>query len=535
MPILNLNGDQAMAYGAITAGVKMVTSYPGSPSSGTVQTLIERADKHDYYVEWSTNEKVAMEMGIGASIAGRRALVCTKSVGLNVMIDPLMALNLTPVHGGLVILLGDDPGCYASQNDQDSRSLAPFLEMPMIEPATPGEGYVMMLEAFEASEKMNTAIFIRETRSFTQQIEAIKVEDKNQDSNLGFTRESHRFVPVPMNVVEKHRELHQRIKKFTKWVNEMPYNRISGSGSKGIIGVGFAYQKLQDVVGVDLTGDFRILKLSALFPLPDQIIIQFLKDCEEVMIIEENEPYVETHIKEIAYDNSCQAKIYGKRSHHISWEGELFRWQIQETLTRFIPDLKPGKEYKPENEFKERPKTKSNCMNCRYDEFLDYLDEVAKSLDQKPIIVGDPGCLVTVSHRIDAKYAMGSAVAVADGIQKAGVDERVIALFGDSSFFHTTLPAICNASVNQSNILIIVLDNKSTLTSGHQPNPGVGQNAKGQVAKVLNMEGIAKACGIENFFSVDLDSTDLEIKKGIETALTCKGLAMLVVHISANP
>lgn len=535
MPIQKLNGDQAMAYGAITAGVKMVTSYPGSPSSGTVQTLIDIAGLHNYYIEWSTNEKVAMEMGIGASIAGRRALVCTKSVGLNAMLDPLMALNLTPVHGGLVVLLGDDPGCYASQNDQDSRLLAPFLEMPMIEPSSSGEGYSMMIEAFKASEKLNTAIFIRETRSFTQQIEAIKVEDKNQDSNLGFTCESHRFVPVPINVVEKHRELHQRIRKFTKWVNDLPYNRISGSGRKGIIGVGFAYQKLLDVIGMNLTSDLRILKLSTLFPLPDQIIIQFLKECEEVLIIEENEPYVETHIKEIAYDNYCSAKIYGKRSNHISREGELFRWQIQEALTHFIDDFKPGKEYKPENEFKERPKTKSNCTNCRYDEFLDYLDEVAKSLDQKPIIVGDPGCLVTVSERIDAKYAMGSAVAVADGIQKAGVDERVVALFGDSSFFHTTLPAICNVAVNQSDVLIIVLDNKSTLTSGHQPNPGVGRNAKGEEAKALSMKRIAKSCGVESFFTVDLNHTDLEIKKCIETALTCKGLAMLVVRIQTNP
>ena len=140
MTITALNGDQAMAYGALCSGVKVVTSYPGSPSLGTVETLIGLAKKHDVYVEWSTNEKVAVEMGIGASMAGRRVLVCVKSVGMNVMIDPLMALNLTPVNGGLVILLGDDPGAYGSQNDQDSRPLAPFLNMPMMEPATPSEG-----------------------------------------------------------------------------------------------------------------------------------------------------------------------------------------------------------------------------------------------------------------------------------------------------------------------------------------------------------------------------------------------------------
>jgi indolepyruvate ferredoxin oxidoreductase alpha subunit len=157
MPLRELNGDQAFAYGALAAGVEMVTSYPGSPSSGTVEFLIPEAKKYNIYLEWSANERVALEMAIGASIAGRRALVCTKSVGMNVMLDPLMALNLTPVKGGLVILLGDDPGGYGSQNDQDTRPLATMVEMPMMEPATPSEAYEMILEAFTLSERFSTA------------------------------------------------------------------------------------------------------------------------------------------------------------------------------------------------------------------------------------------------------------------------------------------------------------------------------------------------------------------------------------------
>jgi indolepyruvate ferredoxin oxidoreductase alpha subunit len=184
-----LNGDQAMAYGALSSGVKLVTSYPGSPSSGTVEALIELGKEHNLYVEWSSNEKVAMEMGIGASIAGRRALVCSKSVGLNVMIDPLMALNLTPVNGGLVILLGDDPGGYGSQNDQDSRPLAASVEMPMMEPEGPAEAYAMMREAFALSEKFQTAVIIRETRSFIQQEESVSVSDEPyEESDIGFIR-----------------------------------------------------------------------------------------------------------------------------------------------------------------------------------------------------------------------------------------------------------------------------------------------------------------------------------------------------------
>ncbi|MFC1562407.1 indolepyruvate ferredoxin oxidoreductase subunit alpha, partial [candidate division KSB1 bacterium] len=165
-----MNGDQAHAYGALAAGVKLVTGYPGSPSTGTHETLIELAKDHKIYVEWSTNEKVAVEMAIGASIAGKRSLVCTKSVGMNMMIDPLMALNITPVHGGLVILLGDDPGAYGSQNDQDTRPAACLLEIPMMEPSDPAEAFNMMQEAFEVSERLTTPVIIRETRSFTQAV-----------------------------------------------------------------------------------------------------------------------------------------------------------------------------------------------------------------------------------------------------------------------------------------------------------------------------------------------------------------------------
>ena len=292
MRLIKMNGDMALAYGALSSGVKLVTSYPGSPSSGTVEELISQAMRHDIYVEWSSNEKVALEMGIGASIAGRRALVCTKSVGMNVMIDPLMALNLTPVNGGLVILLGDDPGGYGSQNDQDSRPLATFLEIPMLEPASPAEAYVMMQDAFDLSERFNTAVIIRETRSFTQQEESVQVREEGyQENDLGLIREPWRYVPVPLNAVEKHKALHQRIEAFHDWADTAPYNKTTGKSRKGVVGVGFAHRKLLDVMGERESEDFRLLKLGILFPLPSKTITQFLRDCHEVLVVEESEPY----------------------------------------------------------------------------------------------------------------------------------------------------------------------------------------------------------------------------------------------------
>jgi indolepyruvate ferredoxin oxidoreductase alpha subunit len=527
-----MNGDQALAFGALFSGVKLVSSYPGSPSSGTVEALIRRAKMHDIYLEWSSNEKVAMEMGIGASIAGRRALVCTKSVGLNLMVDPLMALNLTPVHGGLVILLGDDPGGYGSQNDQDSRSLAPFLEMPMMEPASPSEGFGMMQEAFRISEKYHTAMIIRETRSFSQQIESVQVPDKpHREADLGLTREPWRFVPVPLNVVEKHRELHRRIEEMDDWANNCPFNKLMGSGSKGIVAAGFAYRKLLDVLGDEIPGDFRLLKLGLLYPLPRKIIVKLLRSCQEVLIIEEKEPYLETLIKAISCEAGCGTRIHGKQNSRMSREGELFRWQIQGTLNEFMPAFVFPRKYLKEQEAEERPRKENYCGDCQYDRIFDMLDEAAANLGQRPVLVGDPGCLVTVADRLDAKYALGSAVGVADGLSKAGIEQRAVAIFGDSSFFHTALPAICNAVHNRSNILIVVLDNKATASTGFQPNPGVGKDAMGRERPALDIGRIARACGVDAIYEagpVDLDSV---LKDTFQKALGRPGLAVMIVRI----
>ena len=530
-----LNGDEALAYGALSSGIKLITSYPGSPSSGTVETLIDLAEKHDIYVEWSSNEKVAMEMGIGASIAGRRALVCVKSVGMNAMIDPLMALNLTPVNGGLVILLGDDPGGYGSQNDQDSRPLATLLEMPMMEPATPAEGYAMMQEAFEISERYQTTVIIRETRSFSQQEGSVPVSDiPYQEANIGLVREPYRFVPVPKNAVAKHKILHETIEALTQWADGAPYNKTTGKGTKGIVSTGFAHQKLLDVVGNENPEEFRLLKLGVLYPLPKKVIAEFLLCCQEVLVVEEIEPYVEAHIKAIAHDIGCTAKIFGKQSKHLSREGELFRWQIQGALKEFIPEFVPKRDFTKEKETEERPKKRDYCVDCQYDIVLDKLEEAAESLGQKPVLVGDPGCLVTVADRLDAKYAIGSAVGVADGLSKVGIDERAVAIFGDSAFFHTALPAICNAVHNRSNILMIVLDNKATATSGFQPHPGVAKDATGRKTPALDMAQIALACGVKNIHTVDKVEIDSTLKDTFCKALRSNELTLVIIRLDTR-
>jgi indolepyruvate ferredoxin oxidoreductase alpha subunit len=525
-----LNGDEALAFGALAAGVRLVTSYPGSPSSGTVETLIPLAEKHGIYVEWSSNEKVALEMGIGASIAGRRALVAAKSVGLNAMVDPLMALNLTPVRGGLVILLGDDPGAYGSQNDQDTRPLATLAETPMLEPSGPAEGLTMMRQAFEISERFGTAVIIRETRAFSQLAEPATLEDESpKPSDLGLAREPWRFIAVPLNAVEKHRELHRRIEAVAAWADGSTFNSVAGAGVRGIVGAGFACRKLLDSIGGNNIPGLRLLKLGVLYPLPKRTISEFLRSCDEILIVEEIEPYIETQIKAMAYDIGVRTRIYGKESGHLSRAGELYRWEIQDALSRFIPGFAPHM-FRKEDERKEIPQRKNHCAGCRYDEILDQLAEATESLGQKPILVADPGCLVTVADRMDAKFALGSAVGVADGLSKAGVAERPIAVFGDSSFFHTALPAICNAAHNRSDILMIVLDNQATATSGFQPHPGVPRDALGKDAPALDIGQVAAACGVRRIFRTELDEKDPPLAQVFREALSRRELTLVVVR-----
>ncbi len=526
-----LNSDQALAFGALASGVKLVASYPGSPSSGTVDVLIELAREHDIYVEWSSNEKVAIEMGIGASIAGRRALICTKSVGMNLMIDPLMALNLTPIKGGLVILLGDDPGAYGSQNDQDTRTLAPMLEMPILEPASPAEGFDMMQEAFAVSEEFNTAVIIRETRSFTQQIGSISLSNElYPEINQGFEREPWRFVPVPRNAVEKHKELHEKLLKICQWADNTPYNQVNGAGKYGIIAAGFAYQKLIDIVGDKSSEEYQVLKLGTHYPIPKKIITRFLTGCAKVIVLEENEPFVETQIKALAYDLGSGAKILGKQSGHVNREGELYRWQIQKALSDFLPGFVPAKSYLQENEADEIPKKESYCTDADYGRVLDALETAAESVGQKLVLIGDPGCLVTVAERLDAKYAIGSAIGVADGLSKSGISERAVALFGDSAFFHTSIPAICNAVHNRSDILMVVLDNKSTASTGYQPHPGIGKDAIGRVAPALSIEQIASACGVKHVYCVDFIDRDAKLINVFKETLESRELALVIVQ-----
>jgi indolepyruvate ferredoxin oxidoreductase alpha subunit len=349
-------------------------------------------------------------------------------------------------------------------------------------------------------------------------------------------REPYRFVPTPRNAVEKHRALHERWAAACRWVGELPFCRISGraKGGRGLVGAGFAYQKLLDVLGEDEGAGLWLLKLGVLHPLPEETVARFLADCSEVLVLEENEPFLEVQLRALAHARGLRARIVGKQTGHVAREGELFRWQIQQSLERFAPGFVPGRVYRQADEAAERPTREPFCGGCRYGPVVDALLSTAAALGQELVLVGDPGCVVTVADRLDAKYALGSAVAVADGLSKSGIAGRAVAIFGDSAFFHSMLPGICNAAVNQSDILMIVLDNAATVTTGFQPNPGVARDALGRPARALSIERIAAACGVDFVRTVAGDDPTPALPDLFREALLHRGLGLLVIRMPCS-
>ena len=569
-----VTGGQALAYGAARAGVGCVTGYPGSPSSATMAALVElrRAGAGTgCHLEWSANERVALEVAIGASLGGRRSLVCTKSVGMNVMVDPLMALNLTPLSAGLVIILGDDPGAYGSQNDQDTRALADLLELPMVEPDTPRAGLDLVAAAFTASERYALPVVVRVTRSFdTCRADAGDLAETAlswQVREGAVAREPLRYVPYPANAVAKHRDLHCRLREASAWVAGAAFNRTSlpagaagtasaeaavvgssvaaggagagaavaappdpaqGGGRLGIVSAGFCTSKLNDVIG-DATGGaggVGRLALGGIFPLPAAPLRAFLAAHDEVLVVEENEPYLEQRIAALAHAERRAVRVRGKLTGDVARCGELYRWQIVEALRRFAPHLAQGARaarFTAAGEAAERPPRRNHCAGCPFDKLIDAVQGWLAGSGRDAWLVADPGCLVTEAPRLDAKYAIGSAAAVAHGLQHAGQD--AVALFGDSAFFHAALPALCNAYAQGADLAVIVVDNAGAVTTGRQPHPGSGRSALGTPAPRLDMLALARACGASHAAHAGLE----ELAAALPAALDGPGVRVLMV------
>jgi len=540
-------GAFAMAMGAVQAGVGVVTGYPGAPVTPVVNHILDMTGPDFVHVEWTSNEKVAAEMAFGASLGGRRSLLCVKSVGLNIALDPLMAINLTGCKAGFVILLGDDPGGWGSQNEQDSRTLGLAAELPLLEPTSVSEAQNAVKEAFDLSETFRLPVLVRVTRALILAEELLDVPGKLAPAtfpgrNGGFER----HVVLPVDVVPFHERLLDRLEKIRQRFEVSPFINEEGNGPVGILAAGSAYLKLQECLSDDFSHHIRVLRLGLIFPFPRERVTAFLKGVRSVLILEENAPLVERTVRAVAQQAGVPLTVFGRETKHVSRAGELFPQNILPALRSLFPDLPLI-----EREKQSRPLPSRNpfCEGCPYVPVFAALMELTARIGgrEKVIVVGDPGCMVRGQlppfDLLDVKTSLGSSVAIAAGIAKtlpfkrtphgrAGEGtqvEKVVALSGDSGFLHSGLNGLLDAARLDINLLIIILDNGTTALSGGQPHSGCPEDARGQSRKKVDLGRLVREAGAGMVRVVETDDTG-NIQEAIDKGMAHKGVSVVITR-----
>ena len=525
-----LMGNQAIALGALAAGVRLVAGYPGTPSTEVLETVAKNRQENTY-VEWSVNEKSAMEVGAGAAYTGARTMVTMKQVGLNVAADPLMSLEYIGVKGGMVILVADDPGPISSQTEQDTRHFARFSKLPCFDPSTVQEAYDMVQEAFEYSEKYGTPVFFRSTTRVSHGYASIQVKDVEEYKNVepeGFVKDTKRWVIFPKLSYQAHINIEARNEELAKVFSQYKRNLLLPAEDdckelkKGIATGGFNYTYVAEAMA-DL-GQLRELKVSTPHPFPEQLAVEFLTGLEEVLCIEELDPVIERELIYIAGKYHLPVKILGKLSHHVKNSGENTRDSVLADIAAFmgrqLPEQGENGQAVPAPELPVRPPVL--CAGCpRRASFY----AVKKAMQgRKTIFCGDIGCYTMGNamplDMVDTCLCMGAGLGIAQGVGHIEPDTSCFAFVGDSTFFAAAIPGVVNAVYNQAEMTLVVLDNSTTAMTGHQPHPGTGHTMMGEVVAKVNIEAVLQGIGVTAVETVN----PLDLDKSIEVVRKMAGM-----------
>ncbi|MCI8609328.1 MAG: indolepyruvate ferredoxin oxidoreductase subunit alpha [Firmicutes bacterium] len=498
-------GNEAIAYGALYAGVGVVTGYPGTPSTEVLETIAKQKRIHnlqDLYVEWSINEKSAMEVAAGASYAGMRTLVTMKQVGLNVASDALMSLEYVGVEGGMVILVADDPGPISSQTEQDTRRFAAFSKVPVFDPSTPEEAFEMVAEAYELSETYHTPVFLRPTTRICHANAVIDLPEVpfHVKPAKGFVKDSERWVIFPKLSYQNHLKIEERNDRLTEILSDYNKNIIvncDAPSKKAIAasGVSAAYAR----EGLELIGAApRFLKIATPFPFPELLAKQFLEGLDEVLVYEELDPVIEQNLALVCHKYDLNVKIRGKLTGDVVRAGENSTEAAAEVFAAYLGLKPPVKGESPKIPLPVRPP--GLCAGCPHRASF---YAVKKAMEgRRAVFAGDIGCYTLGNAKpldmTDTCLCMGAGITVAQGIKRAEPDTVCFSFTGDSTFYHTGLAGIANAVYNQTQMVAVILDNSTTAMTGHQPNPNTGRRADGEVAQVIDIEGVLKGLGVED-------------------------------------
>ena len=527
--------NEAIVRGAIESDVKLVSAYPGSPTTEILDTLSELCPKFDYKMEIATNEKVALETCAGASMVGLRSITSMKSVGMNVASDSFFSLSYAGVKGGMVIIMADDPQAHSSQTEQDGRPFGPNAYVPMLEPSDPTEAKKMVKAAYELSEKFGVPVLIRTTTRVSHQSGIVELEklDRKPFQKLPWSHTPGRFVTVAEAARKFKLELLERTKKIKEEFEGSEFNIVAETGSDiGIITSGAGYNYAVEACRI-LGIKPAILKLGTTYPLPSKLIAQFIKKRKTVMIVEELQPYLELHVTAIAKDANPSVKIFGKWTGHLSEAFEYDPNLVVDGIAKML-GLKPPVDYSviiaKADELKkglsDRPPT--FCPGCPHRATLHALQQATKGM--KHILATDIGCysmsfLPPLGYG-DTLLSMGACMGVAAGLQYAA-QEKIVAMVGDSTFWHAGMPGLVNAIHHNDDFTLVILDNEVTAMTGQQPDPGRDYNAGGQPAKPLILEEVIKAMGVSDITIVDPYQVKAAVGP-IKEALSRKGPNVII-------
>lgn len=530
-----LMGNEAIARGAIESGLEVATSYPGTPSSEIFGTLAEFAPQFNYYAEWSTNEKVALEVAGGAAYTGAKAMVPMKQVGLNVAADPLMTLAYLGIDGALVLAVADDPGPHSSQNEQDTRHFAKMAKLPVFDPATPQEAKRMTKRAFVLSEELGLPVFVRPTTRICHGCADVELETVEKDKEGNSFKKDGSKVIFPDYSYQRHKWLTKQQKKLKDIFKESDFNQLETEGDLGVITSGASYNFAKEAIEL-LGTEISILKLGTPYPLPEELIIDYLADVEQVLIIEEQDPVVEEQVIKIAWHNDLDVEIYGKETEDVPYEGEfnvdLVKSILLDTFGIENGDDKKDKLGEEEIQTPELPvRPPVLCAGCPHR--ASFLAVKRATKDTEAIFTGDIGCytlgIAPPLEMLDTCLCMGASITVASGLDIAEPERPQIAFLGDSTFFHTGVPGLLNAIYNESNITIVILDNRTTAMTGHQPHPGTEQRAVGPNENLIKFDKLLAGCQLD--FIRQVDPYDLEaMEQEIREAVAYEGVSVIVAE-----
>ena len=505
-----LMGNAAIALGAVASGVNVVAGYPGTPSTEVLETIAKHRPD-DVYVEWSVNEKAAMELAAGASYSGARTLVTMKQVGLNVASDPLMSLEYIGVKGGMVILVADDPGPISSQTEQDTRHFAAFSKLPCFDPSSAQEAYEMIQEAYEYSEKYNTPVFLRPTTRVCHGYASVSVKDPDEytvHTPEGFVQDSMRWVIFTRLSYQNHQKIEARNVELADIFSSYEKNKIYpacdafADSRKGIVSGGISFTYAMETL-IE-TGMVRHLKISTPHPFPEKLAVQFLDGLDEVLCLEELDPVIERELTYICGKYHLPVKILGKLTHNTANAGENTRDSVDTYIRTFL-DL-PVKEHQKLTDVPPLPvRPPVLCAGCPHRASFYAVKKAMQG--RKTIFCGDIGCYTLGNasplDMVDTCLCMGAGLNIAQGVEKIEPDTACFAFVGDSTFFASAITGVVNAVYNQANMTLVVLDNSTTAMTGHQPHPGTGRTVMDEIVQKINIEQVLRGIGVQDVETVN--------------------------------